>query len=112
FLKFKTRPFRHLTAQVNCAYAFTAGACSRSHQSNFKMKLLKYAALKIPALPFQDAKCVFCKFTQHQPSPSLRSGEYKEGNATTISLWRIVGGKAKKLRGTQGKVVCKKNCGD
>ena len=28
-------------------------------------------------------KCVFCKFTQHQPSPSLRSGEFKEGNATT-----------------------------
>ena len=30
-------------------------------------------------------KCVFCKFAQHQPSPSLRSGEFKEGNATTIS---------------------------
>ena len=28
-------------------------------------------------------KCVFCKFPQHQPSPSLRSGEYKEGDATT-----------------------------
>ena len=28
-------------------------------------------------------KCVFCKFVQHQPSPSLRSGEFKEGNATT-----------------------------
>ena len=28
-------------------------------------------------------KCVFCKFAQHQPSPSLRSGEFKEGNTTT-----------------------------
>ena len=28
-------------------------------------------------------KCVFCKFPQHQPSPSLRSGEYKEGDFTT-----------------------------
>ena len=27
-------------------------------------------------------KCVFCKFTQHQPSPPLRYGEVKEGDAT------------------------------
>jgi|GEM_PF-3418251 len=32
-------------------------------------------------------KCVFCKFTQHQPSPSLRSGEFKEGSPTTSSSW-------------------------
>ena len=40
-------------------------------------------------------KCVFCKFTQHQPSPSLRSGEFKEGDATTISSWRASWRKAK-----------------
>ena len=34
-------------------------------------------------------KCVFCKFAQHQPSPSLRSGEFKEGDATTSSSWRL-----------------------
>ena len=40
-------------------------------------------------------KCVFCKFTQHQPSPSLRSGEFKEGNATTSSSWRLIGERQK-----------------
>ena len=29
-------------------------------------------------------KRVFCKFAQHQPSPPLRSGEFKEGDSTTI----------------------------
>ena len=33
---------------------------------NFDAHVLEYAALKIPALPFQVAKCVFCKFDQHQ----------------------------------------------
>ena len=28
------------TAQINCAYAFVAGVCLRSHQSNFTLKLL------------------------------------------------------------------------
>ena len=56
---------------------------------DFDAHVHEYAALKIPALPFQDAKCVFCKFAQHQPSPSLRSGEFKEGDATTISSWRL-----------------------
>ena len=32
---------------------------------DFDAHVLEYAALKIPALPFQDAKCVFCKFAQH-----------------------------------------------
>ena len=40
-------------------------------------------------------KCVFCKFAQHQPSPSLRSGEFKEGDATTSSSWRLVGKRQK-----------------
>ena len=50
------------------------------------MKLLWYAALKIPALPVQPAKSVFCKFAQHQPSPPLRFGEYKEGDAHDLLL--------------------------
>ena len=29
-----------LNAQINCAHAFAAGVCSRSRQSNFKVKLL------------------------------------------------------------------------
>ncbi len=52
---------------------------------DFDAHVLEYAALKIPALPFQTAKSVFCKFAQHQPSPSPCSGEFKEGNFTTIS---------------------------
>jgi len=52
---------------------------------DFDAHVLGYAALKIPALPFQTAKRVFCKLAQHQPSPSLRSGEFKEGNSTTFS---------------------------
>jgi len=50
---------------------------------DFDAHVLEYAALKIPVFPFQAAKRVFCKFTQHQPSPSPCSGEFKEGNATT-----------------------------
>ncbi|SCM74408.1 hypothetical protein KL86DES1_21919 [uncultured Desulfovibrio sp.] len=34
------RPLRRLTAQINCAYASTAGACSRIRQSNFKRQPL------------------------------------------------------------------------
>ena len=45
---------------------------------NFDAHVLEYAALKIPALPFQAEKRVFCKFAQHQPSPSLRSGESRK----------------------------------
>jgi len=55
---------------------------------DFDAHVHEYAALKIPALPFQDAKSVFCKFAQHQPSPSRCSGEFKEGDPTTISWWR------------------------
>ena len=32
---------------------------------NFDAHVLEYAALKIPALPFQAEKRVFCKFAQH-----------------------------------------------
>jgi len=32
---------------------------------NFDAHVFEYAALKIPALPFQAAKCVFCKLAQH-----------------------------------------------
>ena len=38
-------------------------------------------------------KCVFCKFAQHLPSPSLRSGEFKEGDATTSFCWRLAKGR-------------------
>ena len=38
-------------------------------RQDFDAHVLEYAALKIPALPFQAKKCVFCKFVQHQPSP-------------------------------------------
>ena len=56
---------------------------SMRQRRNFEAHVLEHAALKIPALPFQAEKCVFCKFAQHQPSPSLRSGEFKEGNPPT-----------------------------
>ena len=32
---------------------------------DFDAHVLEYAALKISALPFQAAKCVFCKLAQH-----------------------------------------------
>ena len=60
---------------------------------DFDAHVLEYAALKIPALPFQAEKCVFCKFAQHQPSPSLCSGEFKEGDATTSFGSRTLKGK-------------------
>ena len=50
---------------------------------DFDAHVLEYAARKIPAFPFQAEKRVFCKFVQHQPSPSLRCGEFKEGDFTT-----------------------------
>jgi len=50
---------------------------------DFDAHVLEYVALKIPALPFQTAKRVFCKFAQHQPSPPRCSGEFNEGDVTT-----------------------------
>ena len=51
---------------------------------DFDAYVLEYAALKIPALPFQAAKM---RILQTRPTPAhrlrLRSGESKEGNATT-----------------------------
>ena len=44
---------------------------------------LSTAALKNRILPCQAEKCVFCKFAQHLPSPSHRSGEFREGDAKT-----------------------------
>ena len=59
---------------------FPAGMLQRR---DFDAHVLEYVALKISALPFQTEKRVFCKFAQHLPSPSLRSGEFKEGDSTT-----------------------------
>ena len=56
---------------------------SMRQRRNFDAHVLEYAALKIPALPFQAEKRVFCKFAQHQPSPPLCCGEFKEGDSTT-----------------------------
>ena len=46
---------------------------------NFEAYVLEYAALKIPAFPFQDEKCVFCKFAQH---PHLASAAASLRKAT------------------------------
>ena len=39
---------------------------SMRQRRDFDAHVLEYAALKIPALPFQDKKCAVCKFAQHQ----------------------------------------------
>ena len=65
--------------------AFTQNRLFRPECVSAGILMLTYLSTlrsKTPALPFQDAKRVFCKFAQHQPSPSLRSGEFKEGDAT------------------------------
>jgi len=72
---------------------------------DFDAHVHEYAALKIPALPFQATKRVFCKFTQHQPSPSRCSGEYKEGNATTCFWSRTLKGrKAERQKGRKAEL--------
>ncbi|MGV7005924.1 hypothetical protein [Desulfovibrio sp. QI0442] len=55
---------------VRLIYANPTFAPGMRQRRDFDAHVLEYAALKIPALPFQAAKRVFCKFAQHQPSPS------------------------------------------
>ena len=52
---------------------------SMRQRRNFEAHVLEHAALKIPALPFQDEKCVFCKFAQH---PHLASAAASLRKAT------------------------------
>ena len=47
----------------------------------YNAHVLESAVLKNHRLPCQAQKCVFCKFAQHLLSPSLCSGEFKEGDA-------------------------------
>ncbi|WP_240823694.1 hypothetical protein [Desulfovibrio sp. UIB00] len=56
---------------------------------DFDAHVHEYAALKIPALTHSGRKTRILQIHSTPAIASLRSGEFKEGNATTSSLWRL-----------------------
>ena len=77
---------------MSLSAAFTQTRLLRPDGVKILFLMLTYLStlrLKTGFFLVRPEKCVFCKFAQHQPSPSLRSGEFKEGDATTSSSWRL-----------------------